>query len=689
MKPRPLRLAHSAALLLALVAPPLWAAERVLTKAIEVRSLSPAEADRGVPVALRGVVIFIDSASAVFVQDETSTTFFRTRGLPLPKIGEEIELVSKTRMGLYLPGLDYPEIKILGHHALPPGITATYDDLYFGRFHYQRVSVEGIVRSVAPFDVKRSLVRLAIGSRVIEARVETPAPEGQALVDCRVRITGLAAGLINATRRQLVQPYVRVLDWNEVEVLAPAAPVVDLPQISAEELLAFRVTGHGEQRVRIDGIVTAAFPPDQIFLRQGATAFGVRLNRAPAVNPGDHVTVVGFPAMEHFSASVVDAELIDQTPGEALVPLVVEPFDGLFGRPGDNQAGKDDGNLVTVTVTLLDAFKVEGGTALLVQGKERTAQVRLPEDVEAPPPGARVRITGICQVESAVTGSGFASRPGVISLRARSAADLRVLETPSVWTARRLAAVLGVLVAVTLLAGWWIAVLRRRVVRQTEALRRRIESEAALEERQRIAREFHDSLQQDLAGLSLRLDAVATRALDDKGRSLVEASRGLLSRIQAETHNLVSDLRDSAEIAGDLAAVLHSLAETHATAPGVEVTTDTPAPFPLLPASTVHHLRMIARESVANALRHSGAKHVVLAAAVREAWLTMSVADDGVGFAMVAAMQGRAGHFGCVGIRERARKIGAEVVWRSAPGAGTTVEVTLPLRVVEEPCPII
>lgn len=683
MKLRPLRFAFAVALALACAGVPRAQPPPLLTKAIEVRSLSPAEADSGIPVKLRGVIVYIEGSYSIFVQDETSTTFFRMRDskeVRALKVGDELEVISKTRMGLYLPGLDYSEFKVLGRRPLPPGIPANYDDLYFGRYHYQRVSVEGIVRSVAPFDTKRTLIRLAVGSRVVEARVETLPPAGQALVDCRVRITGLAAGLINATRRQLVQPYVRVLDWDAVEVLAPAPPVIDVPQISAEELLAFRVTGHGEQRVRIDGVVTASFPPDQIFLRQGATAFAVRLTRPPAVNPGDEVTIVGFPAMERYSASVVDAELIAQKPGDPPAPIGVEPLEELFGRPGDNQSGKHDGTLVSVIVTLRDAFKIEGGTALLVQGRERTLQARLPEGVEVPPLGARVRFTGISQVESALLGTGFASRPGIISLRARSADDLAVLQTPSVWTARRLAGVLGVLAGVTLLAGLWIAILRRQVNRQTDALRRRIESEAALEERQRIAREFHDSLQQDLAGLRLRLDAVATRALDDKGRTLIDASRGLLSRVQAETHNLVSDLRDSAEIAGDLAAVLHSLAESHATAPDVEVRVAIAAPLPSLPASTVHHLRMIARESVANALRHSGAKHIVLEAVVGDDRLVMRIADDGVGFDAALAVRGKPGHFGCVGIRERARKVGSEVVWRSASGSGTTVEVTLPLR---------
>ena len=55
------------------------AGDRVLTTALEVRSLSPAEAATGLPVRLRGIVVFVDNASAIFLQDETSTTFFACR----------------------------------------------------------------------------------------------------------------------------------------------------------------------------------------------------------------------------------------------------------------------------------------------------------------------------------------------------------------------------------------------------------------------------------------------------------------------------------------------------------------------------------------------------------------------------------------------------------------------------------
>jgi signal transduction histidine kinase len=250
---------------------------------------------------------------------------------------------------------------------------------------------------------------------------------------------------------------------------------------------------------------------------------------------------------------------------------------------------------------------------------------------------------------------------------------------------RRLGAILAVLGAVTLLAGLWIVVLRVQVRRQTTALRHRIESEAALEERQRIAREFHDTLEQELAGVSLRLDALATRELDESGRSLAATSRHLVTRIQSETRNLISDLRDPSEVAGDLAAALEGAAARLAADSGKDVGVEIVRPVPRLPAGTVHDLRMIARESVTNALKHAGAAAIKIRLGVEDGMLVLGISDDGRGFDPAVPAVDRRGHFGCAGVRERARKLGAEVVWRTAPGAGTTVRVSLPLPIAPSP----
>ncbi len=654
---------------------------QVITKAIEVRSLTRTQADEGRTAQLRGVVVFVEP-SAIFVQDETSTTFFRppeqpkgARGRgPAPEIlrvGDEIEVEGKTRMGLYLPGLGISTVRVLRHGDRPPGIPVNYDDLVSARYHYQRVVVEGVVRSVSPFDESRSLLRLAMGSRLIDVRVDTPPETDRSLIDCRVRILGLAAGYHNE-RRQLVQAHIRVIDWTEVTVIESAPPAAQAPLISAAELLAFQVTGRDDRRIRISGTVTAAFPGDRVFLQQGDSAFGVRFGVPVNVSVGDKIELAGFPEMDRFSASLVDAQLVSRETGPAPAPLEVGALERL--------AGVHDGQLVTITARVADSFKNDGGTVLVLQGAKRTLQARLPEPATAPETGSRIQLTAICLVETTQPGNGFSSKAGLMSLRARGVADVVVLESPPWWTVRRLGLILAGLGAVTLMAGLWIVVLRVQVRRQTTALRQRIEAEAVLEERQRIAREFHDSLEQELAGVSLRLDALATRELDDKGRTLTATTRHLVSRIQAETRNLISDLRDPSKSAGDLAAALRGVAARHAADRGLVIHAEITPPIPHLLAGTVHDLRMIARESVNNALKHAAAATIKIQLGVEAQRLVMRIADDGRGFDPQTRASAKRGHFGCAGIRERCRKLGAEVVWRTAPGEGTVVEVSLPLR---------
>ncbi len=88
---------------------------------------------------------------------------------------------------------------------------------------------------------------------------------------------------------------------------------------------------------------------------------------------------------------------------------------------------------------------------------------------------------------------------------------------------------------------------------------------------------------------------------------------------------------------------------------------------------------MIAQESVTNAIKHAAAAKIVMALTSDEERLVMRITDDGQGFDVDGKTGGSPGHFGCMGMRERCRKIGAEIAWKSEKGKGTEVTVSLPL----------
>lgn len=653
-------------------------ADAELTTALEVRSLGLAQAEEEPPVRLTGVVTFSDPPSTVFIQDETAGTFFRLQGRTPPLPGDEVEVRGQAFPGLYLSGIQEADFEVLSRPGIPEAIPATYDDLMSGRLHYQRVAIEGIVRTVTPKEEAGSIVRLAVGSRVIEIHVEKPPPTNRDFVDCRVSVSGLAAGHINA-RRQLVEPYLRCADWAEFSVLEPAVPTERVPGVSSSELLNFDVEGHGGHRVKIGGTVLAAFPGGEVFLRDGESAIGVTLLVPdPAIRPGDYLAVVGFPEMSRFSAALADASSI----GHEAREHVPDPRNL---SPRELMDGEADEDLVAVEADLVDFYRTDSGGVLVLQRDGLTIQARtpgFPEDLTA---GSRVRATGICQVET-TRSSSYRSEPESVSLRLRSPSDIEVLAQPGWWTPQRLVhATIALLVAVAL-AGLWIGLLRRQVSRQTVALRHRIEHEAALEERQRIAREFHDTLEQELAGLSLRLDAAVAHGPRDKLKGLLEGSRSLVSRIQLETRNLVSDLRDTQAGSADLEAPLRELVARQPAGVGPEVVLhiEPDTAIPALPSRTVHHLKMIAQEAITNALKHSGAEQIHLTMEIVDDALLMEIVDDGRGFDFETETQGGSGHFGCMGIRERCSRIGAEVKWSGGEGEGTRLTVRMPLSFPEK-----
>lgn len=644
-----------------------------LSNALALRSLSAEEAESGVAVDLRGVVIFAEPQGTVFFQDATAGTYFQLRGLTAPAPGDEIRVRGISYPGLYLPGIAEVRLEVLAHPGLPDAAPVDFNELMSGRYHYQRVSVEGIVRTVEPDAEGASLVRVDLGSQVVEIRLEEPPTGDDGIIDCRVRATGLAAGVIN-NRRQLVEPYLRCRSWADIEIIEAARDLRSIPEISPGEILTFAVGGQERRRVKVTGVVLASFADGEIYLRSGGSGIGVRLvSSDPLLESGDYVEMIGFPEMDRFSARIVDAVTLDHLLGDgSAVPVPA--------RIAELLEGQHDSDLVTLTAELSEQYRNESGGVLVLRDGARIIHAETPALPDDLLPGATVRLTGIAVVESTRRSAQYRSEPDRVSLRLRSADDVVVLRAASWWTSSRLTAALFLLLAATVLAGLWITLLRRQVARQTGALRERIGIEAALEERQRIAREFHDTLEQDLTGLSLRLDAAAARGNDEMLRGFIEDSRNLVSRIQVETRNLISDLRQSPGEKANLISSLGELVAGRSGEPGPEIVMVSPGDgIPALPSRTVHHLRMIAQESVTNVIKHAGAKKVTISVGCDGEDLVMRIVDDGRGWVGREDTSGRSGHFGCMGMRERCRKIGAEVAWESVPGQGTTVNVTLPL----------
>lgn len=289
-------------------------------------------------------------------------------------------------------------------------------------------------------------------------------------------------------------------------------------------------------------------------------------------------------------------------------------------------------------------------------------------------------------------------------------ASLRIRVTPPFWRTTWFLTLAMLLMIAGLLSGhrWRVAAhrarareLAERVEQRTADLKREIaerklteqrlqterdlrhalmERELLAEERTRIARELHDSLAQNFAGLSLQLEAVAADLPPDAAEphaSLDVASR-MVRHCQTEAHRAVWDLRspvgESAPLKQMLEQALAPLLQ--AGKPHIEVEVD-PQDAGLRPQMQRDVVR-IAEEAVTNAVKHAAAARVSVTCRIRAEDVWLDVHDDGQGFEYDEDAPAPVGRFGLLGMRERAARISGRLEIASRPGVGTWVSLRCP-----------
>lgn len=652
-----------------------WAQEPVppITTARELRFLSPTNAALMQPVKLRGIVTAVDWRRTIFIQDETGGSFFGAK----PEFrhvqpGDRIEVEGASYQGLFVPGITGTNVRVLGRAELPAPVPATYDDLLSGRLHYQRVEVVGVVRAVELAETNTWSITIAQGSRRLEVRLrsvdEIRLPP---LVDARVRATGLAAGFIN-DKRQLVAPQVFLNELADIRVeQPPPADPFSAPMLTVTGLLNFNPQGASPHRVRVRGVVTHQRAGEALFLRDEERGLFVRTRQTELVRPGDVVEAVGFPAMGTFSALLEDAEFRRAGGEPDPQPVTTTVAEALKGA--------NDADLVSLEAQLIEVLETPSESVLLLRADDTAFRARLPRTALDLRGGARLRLTGVCRVEESIGSPGFRANPRTIELLLRAPADITVLAAPSWWTAGRLAVAALVLLAVALGALAWAALLRRRVAEQTEVIRRKIEREAVLEERQRVAREMHDTLAQSFSGVGFQLEALDARLPADDGlKQSLATAKQLVRHGQEEFRRSLLNLRAQELERGSLAAALGELGRQVTAGTGISFELSERGAIPRLPEAVENNLLRIGQECLTNAVRHAHPQRLTVELVRGDADVRLIVSDDGDGFDAATLNQTQDGHFGWRGIRERAEQIGAQVELQSQPGKGTTVTVVFP-----------
>lgn len=202
---------------------------------------------------------------------------------------------------------------------------------------------------------------------------------------------------------------------------------------------------------------------------------------------------------------------------------------------------------------------------------------------------------------------------------------------------------------------------------------------AVISERTRIARELHDTLLQGFSGVTMQLQALGARLQSNADKkSLEEIIRDAGSCLR-EARRSVGGLRSSAignQGFGDAITQLTTqLTETTDTRLRLRVEPNVPA----LPQDVMDNLLRIIQEATVNTLRHANARTLEVSLEHTPQRLDLKIADDGVGFDARHGEAAFPGHYGLIGMRERAAQIGAKLHLESAPGTGAKIHLELPL----------
>ncbi len=204
---------------------------------------------------------------------------------------------------------------------------------------------------------------------------------------------------------------------------------------------------------------------------------------------------------------------------------------------------------------------------------------------------------------------------------------------------------------------------------------------AVFEERNRIAREIHDTLAQGFVGVSVQLEIVS-RLLGssvDSAREHLDEARVQVRDSLAEARRSIWQLRSQSSENGDFAARLSKAAKQAIGPNPVKLSLDVHGTYRPLRPQVEDELLRIGTEAVTNAVRHSSAERIEIELAYAAKRLRMSIADNGRGFTVGSEPGAPNGHFGLQGMRERAEQISAKLVVDSVAGKGTKVLVEAPL----------
>ena len=432
------------------------------------------QAQQGFPIHLHGVVTYFDTIGPdMFFQDSTGGIWIHwTEGLPKPEKGQLIDLEGVTTQADFAPDIANPHWEVVGESPMPKPHQPSFERLASAAEDSTWVEVDATIRAVVA-DPNGGYLRFRLAVDGGRTLALLPPPYDHVpteLVEARVRVQGVAAIVFNR-KNQILGPMIHIASLRDVKVLEPApSDPFGTPIQRINDLQRFSYKGASVHRVHVRGTVTAVLGDSGFFVQDATGAIYVDGVNTARLKPGNVVDVVAFPG-------VIDNRPALEEPSiraSGSVPVVAPPILSY----ADALSGTYDSALVTVEGGVEGVAQLPDQTDLVLRtaqgmftaiSKGKAEQSGLGK-IQT---GSRIRLTGICLVDSDALGN-----PVSFKIRFRSSRDIVILQTPSWLTPERAASIVSLLALAILGALGWVGILRRRVQSQTEIIRTTLESTA-------------------------------------------------------------------------------------------------------------------------------------------------------------------------------------------------------------------
>lgn len=678
----------------------------MLTTAAQVRALTETEARQAIPVHLRGV--FMGEADpegiAFVIQDETEGIYVQGPADLVAGVerGDLLEVQGVTDPGGFAPYVVANQLRKIGRAPIPEPIRVSLDELNAGQMDAKWIEVSCVVRGVypkAPSDAAPPppgtryavpsgrqpptedpvvKIKLAAGSARLIAQIRG-AFRPEDYVDAEVRLRGLCFNLHNRNR-QFVKPFVQVPRGVDVVIETPAPEnLFGSEPRSVASLLQFeQLTGKHGHRVHVRGVVIHHQPGAVLWIRDRDHSLCVETIQAERVQPGDEVDVVGFPARGDYSAVLEDAVFRKRSSQAAPLPNVLTDVSSALCK---------DADLVQLEARLTEVRRFPDRVALTLDWRQASVRAEMHLTEEARPPaewlaGSIVRVSGVCSVGTGEAGPlGGLWEPRSFQLLLRSPADLSVIQPPSWWNAERLVWMLSGFLALALAAVAAVMLASRRRLKDQDHRRATAEAEftAILSERNRVAREIHDTLAQSLGAISVQLEIARTHATEMSvaARNHLGAAHQLARAALTEARDSIWNMRSQVLEQNDLGQALEGILKQATDGTGVTPNMRVEGMSRRFPPVVENNLLRIGQEAITNASKHARPRRIDVELVFDGRTVRLAVEDDGVGFSNGSRPSGDRRSFGLVGIKERTKLLGGTVEIRSTPGQGTRVAVAI------------